>query len=221
MNAATWKRLVTHYMPELLDTFKLKGRLLYRRPVGDLLQAVLAEGSSFSKQPFVVEVFTQPLYVPSTYLILSWGGRLGTFSGGPERWWHLTAEDEAYIMDEVHSLLITEGLPFLDRTSAPSGLVSYLDHRNLPARNLRAAEAKAYSLVLDNDVEGAISALAQLRTHATLNPQPPWLSEVLERAATVLSALDADPRRASTMLGHWAQESAARLGVGPVVRSRK
>jgi hypothetical protein len=217
MNAATWKRLATRYMPELLDTFKLKGRLLYRRTVGDLLQGVLAEGSSFSSQPFVVEVFTQPLYVPSTYLILTWGGRLGTFSGGPERWWHLTAEDEAYIMDEVHSLLMTEGLPFLDRTNTPSRLVSYLDERNLPARTASAAEHKAYSLVLDGDVDGAVRAFAQLRTLAPPNPQLPYRKEVLERASVVLSALKTDPSQASNMLRAWAQESADRLGVGPVV----
>src|SRR4051794_12366566 len=76
------ERLARKHLLPVLPKFAVRGSLVYRQPVGDLLYALSFETSSFTSSRIFVEAFVQPLFVPADCLWFTFGDRLG---GTPPR----------------------------------------------------------------------------------------------------------------------------------------
>ena len=77
MKARQIERLARKHLLPVLPEFAVRGSLVYRRPVGDLLYALSFETSSFASSRICVEAFVQPLFVPEDGLWFDFGARLG------------------------------------------------------------------------------------------------------------------------------------------------
>src|SRR5262245_24785188 len=92
--------------------YRLKNRLVVRVPLGNILCGVLFESSAFSKGAFCVDIFVQPLYVPSEHLVLTFGMRV------PGQW-----EYDASVVDELAPRVLRavrdQALPFHQTHSTP------------------------------------------------------------------------------------------------------
>src|SRR3954454_2733209 len=62
------ERLARKHLLPVLPKFAVRGSLVYRQPVGDLLYALSFETSSFTSSRIFVEAFVQPLFVPADCL---------------------------------------------------------------------------------------------------------------------------------------------------------
>lgn len=94
--------------------------MVVRLPIGSVLSDVLFEASAFSKVPFYINFFVQPLYVPSEHLMLSFGERvLGQ--------WDYDASKIEELANRVFQAKRDQALPFFDLFGTP-GLL----YKNLP-----------------------------------------------------------------------------------------
>lgn len=73
VKARATEQFATRRLLPSLPGFGANGRLLYRRPLGDLLCGCYFEDSSFDKSSFTVHAFVLPLYVPTDQLHLTFG----------------------------------------------------------------------------------------------------------------------------------------------------
>ena len=72
---------VAQAIPE--KSLQVKGSLLFRAPIRDLLCGLWLDSSGFSADAFYPTVFVQPMFEKSSYLVLSLGDRfLGNWSSG-------------------------------------------------------------------------------------------------------------------------------------------
>ncbi len=102
--------LIDQQFPE----YRLKNRLLVRLPVGSILGGVLFEPSAFAKEPFYINIFVQPLYIPSEHLVLSFGERvLGKWDYDLSRVQELAGRVSQVIRDQASPFHETFGTPEL------------------------------------------------------------------------------------------------------------
>ena len=64
-----------YLLPQLPD-FRQLGTLLYKAPVGLVLQGFELDRSQYDKRSLAVFCFVQPLYVPNDHLWFNFGKRL-------------------------------------------------------------------------------------------------------------------------------------------------
>ena len=97
---------------QTFEDYRLKNRLIVKVPIGHILCGILFEPSAFSKEPFYINVFVQPLYVPSEHLVLTFGIRV------PGQWEYVPSQ-----IDTVASLvskgLEAHALPFFLSLATP------------------------------------------------------------------------------------------------------
>lgn len=210
MKGKQFERLARKYMLPQLPGFGLRKHLLFAEPVGYLLRGFAFETSGFDPTAFTVWTFVQPLYVPDAFLGISYtfGGRLGSLGGGPDRWWQMDEGNEDRIMAEVLAQLQGEGLPFLSRLGAAWDLAED-GYRVTGARNdVRVVEAVAYSWAVAGDHTRSIRELDRLHAMArTLDLRIPWIREMDEHAQRVRALLVRDPPEATALLDGWAQQA--------------
>jgi hypothetical protein len=75
ITAAQWKRVVQPLLGDN-DGWAFQGKLVYRTPVGWLLRGVHAGGSGFRRDHVYVQFVYMPLFVPSDFLVLSYGDQV-------------------------------------------------------------------------------------------------------------------------------------------------
>ena len=105
-----------------LDGFPVQGRLLYDRPIGPILRGFCVEISAFSNADFFLECFVQPLYVPCSHLVFSYGKRLHdplTKSRG----WHMDGDQT---LARAVAVMKQGGLPWLRQLSSAVDLAATL-----------------------------------------------------------------------------------------------
>src|SRR5690348_10025170 len=98
MKGREFEGLYRRYLLADLPGFTYKGSLLFARPVVHLLRGFSFDTSGFSADAFDVEVFVQPLYVPTDCITYTFGRRL---HGRQGMGWKLDRQDERATMTEV------------------------------------------------------------------------------------------------------------------------
>lgn len=191
MTPAQWRRMA---IPIVGDGWRVSKFLVYRVPVGWVLNGLLAEQSRSGG--FYIWQVRAPLYAPTTVLDLSWSERIG---GG----------SAVYELDEVAASAVESAArQVVTESSAADGVV--LDPPG-GADNVRMQEARAYGLALQGDTSSAIEVLGRVMRYTA---RFPWEDELLIRAAAALEELKSG--RVDDLLeriSHWREVAAKSLGL--------
>jgi hypothetical protein len=184
-------------MPD--DTsWAVKGRLVYRRPIGRVLIGVLGEPSGLLRATYVWRV-SMPLFVPAEHLTLSWSRRVG---GGahaisdqePDEVRHAVEETIATAEDEV------DALGRMARQSGGRG-------------NVLMDEVSAYACLLLGKTKAAQKKLAAATSAAYDGPE--WVHETAARVQRFNQLLINDgPPAALRLLDDWVANTVAALRLG-------
>jgi hypothetical protein len=147
---AVEKKRMAKVLSAAIPGLHVRGRLLCATPMGRILRGLCMEDSSDAGKIYLW-AFVQPLFVPSTTVVLSLGERLG---GGSRTWGVADAPTAA-------AAAVNEGLRFFGPVSSAEALANWslLDGRP----DEYAREVHAYALVAcGRQLEGA-EALRCLR----------------------------------------------------------
>lgn len=201
--------------PDLLE-IAVKGDLLFMRPIEHVLRGICFDGS-IDPRSFYVEVFVQPLFVPSQQISFNIGWRLRGKGGGPTSW----NADSPSLVTELRSALQSEALPFLRRVESPmefavaAGAVhpvngpmapQSIDTSSDPVRQ----QAVAYAWARAGDIQQADDALSRLIRLANQNLF--WKREAAQ-ASMLKSVFLTDPAAAQRQLDAWEEETVKNLGL--------
>ncbi len=223
MKTAVFQWLIRKHLLPHLPGFRAKGWLLFTEPPRRLLRGFAFEGSGFDQSAFNVWAFVKPLYVPSTHVTFTFGGRLGTLQGGQERWWRLSENNEHEVMSEVLAAIGDEGLPFLKQLESPADLAHKGGAVTHAPDNIRVMEAVAYSSILAGEYHDALETLDRLpKIVAQMDPKlSAWPREIAERAGRVRDALVHDPRGALALLDEWEAQTLRHLRLAEAGRRER
>ncbi len=212
MKGPVAERLSRRHLLPSLPGFRAKKAWLLADQPGYLLRGFAFESSGFDPTKFTMWAFIQALYIPSTEITFTVGNRLGRLSGGSERWWWLTDENESQVMGEVLAHIQREGLPFLQKFTSPADLADRAVEVTRAPDNVHIVEAVAYSLVLADRHREALEALARLRKLlGKIAADLSWPPGMTERVQLVDGALQRDPREARALLDEWREETIRNL----------
>ena len=201
-----------------LPGFAVKGYLLLLRPLDHTLRGICFNGS-IDPRSFYVEVFIQPLFVPSRHISLNIGWWLRRVSGRSDSW----GADDPNLVEELCMELKREALPFLSRIQTPrdvadaAGVVHPTKGPGLHQPIARASgdpitqQAIAFALARADEIEKGREALAPLIR--TLHDKIPWRREMAERALSLQGMLLNDPAAARRQLDAWEAETVKSLGL--------
>lgn len=193
MKKSLIKRLCKQYLLPELPTFSCKGDLLYSIESEYLLQGICFESSSFSSTSFSIEVFIQPLYLPSDNIYFNFGKRLGFLGKGYDYWWEYLEEDESEIMAEIKSIVMDKGLLYFSQCKNIYGFVDF--NRNLSTdSNPTNVEALCYSLIMLNEFDEALSRMYpfinMLDQVIAEHPNITWSKTIHSRLQTMIDYLE-------------------------------
>ena len=190
--------------------YRLKNRLLVRVPIGHILCGILFEPSAFSKEPFYINAFVQPLYVPSDHLVLTFGIRV------PGQWQYVPSE-----IDKVASLvskaLEEHALLFFPSLATPE--LFYKNAReNFPEENIHFHQLLVLTAILLRKRADAQRHFDTLKCLVEkTDRQIPWPQAVLDETLMFLdeSMRDIDAGREHLLAVESATLRALRLDEFP------
>ena len=206
MKKKEFQKFAARYLVPHLPGFVANGNLIYRVPVGEILQGFLFESSAFSAESFQPQAFVQPLYVPSEHLVLNLGER---FRG---IWRFHAGGDEALAQRLLHAMHNT-GLPFIGKLSSPSQLVQTIKkERPWLDRNEYLQQVVAYSLILLGKNDEALDGLEKLaETVNPMNDARPWVKKIHTDCGMLQEAMMRDPEDARRVLRRWTEDTRQKL----------
>jgi hypothetical protein len=201
MRRAERKRLA-----QLLATpryqFRLFDPMLIATPIERILRGIFIENSS-DPQRVYLWAFVQPLFSPSTNVVLSLGQRLG---GGSRTWSVADAERAA-------AELVDEAVQFFGPISSAAALACWklLEAR----RDEYGREARAYALVAAGRYEEGSQELHALAASLPA-VGPTWMAAMKKRAEDLARRAESDGDAAQQLLREWEFESRAALRISEV-----
>jgi hypothetical protein len=113
-------KLLSAELQSMVPEFRQKKALFYIAPVDRILRAVHFDSSRWSALDFYVNVFFQPLYIPSEHLNLTNGFRLMPRERGKN--WNV---DDSVLQEELIERLTTEALVFLKKYIRVEDVLEY------------------------------------------------------------------------------------------------
>jgi hypothetical protein len=200
--AAMGKKL----LPDL-PGFVVKGPMILKAPIGDILYALHFDGSDFDARAFYIEAFFMPFFAPTEFIYFTFGKRLGGEHG---RW----NADSPTITSELSKTVRAEAVPFFESNSTISGIVEFLRSQVIPnARGLvnpHCQEALAYTLAKMGNSAAALVVID--RMHEMLSKSSVgWELEIKARSQLMREKLLQGPEAAQAQLGVWKDETIRRL----------
>jgi hypothetical protein len=182
MRGREFERYARHsLLPRLPAGFTARRSLVFKVTAGNVLHGITTDSSAFTTD-FYVWVFVQPLYVPSEYIVLNFGDRVG---GGARRW----------SRDEMQGGSLTEAVvsaapALFTRIGEPAGLARAAEQTE---RNSRHAEVAGRSWFAVGDNARAVRAL---RVAAGTTDPRDWAQELGRRCAAFADLIERDPSAA-------------------------
>jgi len=211
MTSKDFERVAKRYWARELTSFRVRGPLLYREPLEDMLRGIHFEGSTFDPRKFVIWGFVQPLYVPEKRVILTFGRRLG---GGSGFWWELTENNEEQVMADALAVVREEGLGIVERFA---GARDFIDHGQMlvsDVENLHYLQAYAYSCARCHRYEAAGKHLVHLleRVGATQTGLS-WARDIGARADLLLERIKNHTPDPDELLDQWRAQTLHSIGL--------
>ena len=193
----------------MADGWQLKGHLLFATPVNELLKGVYLESSAYSPADFSVNVFVQPLYVPATSPVFSFGYRQKT--GANREWWHFEETDITQVGWELAQAINTAERDFFPQVATAADF-----HRRYRPQQRTAAsyyEAVVYSACyagLEKKAEEVKGLLHFLQTSKEVNLEWEWVQQMYQKTQQLqLLLTQSEPVR--PLLEHWRVETMRHL----------
>ncbi|MCW5877582.1 MAG: hypothetical protein KIS80_01785 [Anaerolineales bacterium] len=217
MQGRIFHRLAKKHLLPHLPGFTAKKGLIYVADFNYFLKGLAVDSSAFSKTTFTIWAFILPLFVPKEYISFTYGDRLGSLSGGGDKWWEYSSENEEAIFKDILSHIQIEALPFFNEVVTPWDFWQKYKEKIKPNSGDYQREACAYALVLAGEYEMAATLLeesiAVLEIATKEDPTIPWIGWILERVRKIDSLLAEDPQKAVAQLDEWTQETLKNLGL--------
>jgi hypothetical protein len=205
-------RLCRKHLLAQLPGFAASRGLLYRAPIRDLLNGFCFDPSAFDRQSFYLYVFVQPLYVPCSHIILSFGTRLG-FG------WELTKENENEVAAKLLTCIRNEGLPWLEPLQTPADFANNIATSTTMYKpdGLHLLRAIAYSQALVGDFQKALGTLKHLfATYDSPGPaDPEWQHNLFKEVNCFRDTLLQDHAAAQALLKRWRVETLEAIRLKP------
>jgi len=198
MKATALKRLFGTYLLPHLPGYYISGRMLLAGPLEHLLRGFFFDASGFDASWFYLQVFVQPLYVPSDHISFNFGQRIAG--------WKINKSNEDEVMSQVLLRVREEGLPLLERIQVPLDLAQYVaEQKNIDDPYVQ--EARAYSLIIAGEhsqgLEGMEQLLKTLARHIEREPGVYWLQDLHKRNYTFYNLLSHNSEAAIKQLEEW------------------
>lgn len=215
MNTKSLESLIRNHLRPALKGFQTHRKLLYRVPPSPLVRGFYLTVSRHPPEAFAVWVFIQPCYIPSETLWFNMGKRLGTISGGAEKWWEIETPGHAgEIMRDVLSLIEKEGLPYLNERDSLQDVVRvYGPLAREP--NATLMETVSGALVLLGDDKRATRLIDKLVATCDKHmSKSPFLADTQVRAKELNEALLRNPTEARQLLHDRISMTLTNLGLG-------
>lgn len=205
MKVRTTEQFVRRRILPSLAGFSCEGRLLYRHPVNDLLCGCYFDDSSYDKTGFTVHWLVLPLYVPMSYLHLTFGRRTGC--------WNYAKEQEGEIGAEVLAVVRAEVLPVF---ALFQDAKDFYARGNTLISNPRGSvilEARAYSALRAGLMTEGKALLYELESVLTeVGSTADHMTERMKRARQLLAVAD-DDKSVQALLTGWREQTVAHLGL--------
>ena len=186
-----------------LPHFVIKGALLFRRPIKEILCGIAFDRSG-DKASFYVWYFATPACVPSKFLYFNYGRRL-IVSPGRDRW-EATMPD---LNQELVSAIKSQAIPFLERHGT---LDEFIAFARLSTEDANAQVALAYSLARAGQHFEAVAVIDHLKSFAGATDRQ-WVRDLVEQALGLRTLLANEPARALQQLKEWEGETLHNLGL--------
>jgi hypothetical protein len=181
-----------------LTEYAGSGKMVFRIPLGPILQAVYLESSGWEPRNFYVWVFFQPLCLPMEHVFFNLGWRLG---GGTHTWNCDTPVGLAALAEAIRR----EATPFLDRVQTPRDAA-------LTAKMQGPADAITQLSIAFTFARGGdyVQAIRELdRPVAVGHPQPVAVQNA--EAKLLRELLTTDPEAAQRQLLAWEAQTVQAL----------
>lgn len=209
-------RLSKKYLLPNLPLYKSKGHIVYHKEIEYFLQGFSFESSAFDKNLFTIYVFVQPLFIPVTYLTLTFGNRLGVLSNSRDIWWKYDESKEDEIMGEILSKINSYGVPFLEERNKLEKFLSKYDKVSLED-NPNKVEGLGYIYVLLGEYPQAMVMLSSfnqvLIKEKKKNNKIVWLIDMQDRVQLILNYLENQNfNGAIIQLNKWRNFTLEKLG---------
>ncbi len=220
-------RLVKEQVLPHLRGFRTHRSFVYSSPVGMVLRGFAFTPSYTDPAAFTVEVFAQPLYVPSDCVYYTFGARLSELKYHKDIWWRLREFNPSeakqdvvgmlrYIREDfdfadvehafanILQLIHEVGLPFIERLSTPEDFVVRGAKISGVPNDPYVREAIAYSRVLTGDCKKVAHDMRKLYSELIRDmPNYPWMGEIAERVSRMMSLLEQSSEAAVQQLYEW------------------
>jgi hypothetical protein len=192
-----------------LPGFTHKRRLLYKTPVGEILQAFIIDSSGHTKDKVVVHCFVLPLYVPDKYVSLNFGFRMRDPRTNSEAW---DLNDIDVALHHMATAMQREGVRFLDPVHTPGDFVAYAARTWEGVRTEHMLESLGYSQIRIGAYHDATKSLTE--GQAQLDRSVDWQRETSDRLHLMLQYLSSGAfDRAQLQLESWRRYTMTALGV--------
>ena len=188
------ERLARKLLLPVLPEFAVRGSLVYRRPVGELLYALSFDTPSFTSSRIFVEAFVQPLFVPVDGLWFTFGDRLGETRR--DEWWDVDEENPDPAFAAIAEVVRRDALPFFSQLDGLDGFCEVIPRwasaRRKKLKSLQSVddpvvlEALGYAELLRGRKDEAL----QLLTAAVDSEQEDGQYADAERLANLQHTLD-------------------------------
>lgn len=212
MTGREFDQLIRRHFLHRLSGYACGRGLLFKSPLRYLLRGFCFQPSSFDKFRFSVQLFVQPLFVSSDHIYFSIGNRLGELSRNQERWWSVAEESENTVMEDVFSLIMSEGPLVFDRFSSLRDVCERVVAHNPNKHDLYAPEMAAYAAVLLDDCKAANEMFDCAEKRIAMgDDRRDWVLQLIDRIRTMRKTYDRSPQEAKSLLHHWRDETAANL----------
>lgn len=201
MNGREWERYARgSLLGHLPKGFAARRRLVVKVSDDALLSGVLCEPSGFSADRYYVNVFVQPLYVPSGHLVLDFGQRVG---GGSRSWTKADLDDST-----LAQAILGTATGVFSRLCEPAKLATAAE---ADLQNVHHAEVAGRSWFVAGDLSRAIKALT---VGAETHDDREWALAIGQRCEAFADLAQTDPAQATAELQRTIKETKAALGLG-------
>jgi len=207
-------RFAQEHLLAALPGYGVRGNLLYRMPVKDILGAFCFERSGWDKQSCAISVFVQPLYVPHEQIHFGFGMRLGFKT---DKWWTLVGTDCPAVASDILLHIKKQGLPFLDLGSTPISFVNHIG-RVLSSFNRmddnQVQRALAYSYLWIGNYGKSLETMDRMlaNNRGPKRDDRDWAQELVKEVACMREETAKNPNGASEQLRQWRLQTLRAIG---------
>lgn len=169
------KKIKDKYFDKLIfENFKLKGNILYKFPLNDLVVGFCFEKSASVKGGIYVWSFVQPLYLPNDSIILTFGRRL------ENKLWELKdANNFEVTMNKLLLSIKNEIENFVVKVDSAEKFYNYYSNK---CENLRMTQGVVYSAVYLKNSESELLLNNYIKILKEQNLMIKWINSLLIEA---------------------------------------